>query len=107
MLNDRSSARARATLLATSALALGALGSMASAGFNVVGPTTGRTADVASAHSPNAPGNPMLANQAVAPADQRRQWLRARRSRGARALRKATGTHKQNRRRALAGKGAR
>ena len=89
--------RARNSLVVAGAMAMMA----ASAVSTGVSPT-GRTADVASAHTPNAPGNPMLANQTVAPADQRRQWLRTRRSRSARSLRKPTGTHKQNRRRALA-----
>lgn len=89
----------RSALLAASVIAL--LGT----GASVVSTTPAQpTAAVASATAPNAPGNPMLAvGQApVAPHDQR-QWLCSRRTPARyRNLRKATGTHKQNRRRALA-----
>lgn len=64
------------------------------------------TASVASAHGSNHPGNPMLATQQApaAPHDERR-WLRTRRTPSRyRSLRQSTGTHKQNRRRALAGR---
>ena len=91
----------RASLLAASAVALLGAGTA-----TVVTPaTTQPTASVASAHTPNAPGNPMLATQPTpaAPHD-RRRWLRSRHTPSRyRSLRKSTGTHKQNRRRQLAG----
>lgn len=88
---------ARHALLAASTMAL--MGTGASV---VSTPAVQRTADVASATQP---GNPILAAQQapVAPHD-RRQWLRSRRTPSRyRSLRKSTGTHKQNRRRQLAG----
>ena len=89
---------ARHALLAASALAL--LGT----GVSVVSVSPAQpTASVASAHPP---GNPMLATQQApaAPHDERR-WLRTRRPPSRyRSLRQSTGTHKQNRRRALAGR---
>lgn len=92
---------ARHALLAASALAL--LGT----GASVVSVSPAQpTASVASAHPPGAPGNPMLATQQApaAPHDERR-WLRTRRTLSRyRSLRQSTGTHKQNRRRALAGR---
>lgn len=96
--------RTRASFLATSALALGAL---AAAGFSVARATPSvPTASVASAHTPSAPGNPMLAGvDAPASPDDRRRWLRSRHTPSRyRNLRQSTGTHKQNRRRALAGR---
>lgn len=75
-------------------------------GVSVVTSPTVPTASVASAHTPGAPGNPMLATQQApaAPHDERR-WLRTRRTPSRyRSLRQSTGTHKQNRRRALAGR---
>ena len=92
---------------ATTALAVATL---AAAGIaNVVAPAqveAQRTADVAAAHKPNAPGNPMLAADPTQAPHDRPQWLRSRRTPSRyRSLRKSTGTHKQNRRRLLAGRG--
>jgi hypothetical protein len=84
-------------------LALALLGTGASV---VTAPPAQPTASVASAHAPGQPGNPMLPapGQAAAPHDNR-QWLRSRRTPSRyRSLRRSTGTHKQNRRRALAGR---
>lgn len=90
----RSSRQTLSGLLAAALLGTGA---------SVVTSPTVPTASVASAHTP---GNPMLATQQApaAPHDERR-WLRTRRTPSRyRSLRQSTGTHKQNRRRALAGR---
>lgn len=92
---------ARNALMAASAMALLGVG----AGVASTTPSV-PTASVASAHMPGAPGNPMLATRQApaAPHDERR-WLRTRRTPSRyRSLRQSTGTHKQNRRRALAGR---
>lgn len=92
---------ARNALMAASAVALLGAGATAVG----VGPAV-PTASVASAHTPGWPGNPMLATRPApsAPHDNR-QWLRSRRTSSRyRSLRQSTGTHKQNRRRALAGR---
>lgn len=90
----RSSRQTLSGLLAAALLGTGA---------SVVTSPTVPTASVASAHTP---GNPMLATQQApaAPHDERR-WLRTRRTPSRyRSLRQSTGTHKQNRRRQLAGR---
>lgn len=92
---------ARNALTAASVVALLGAGATAVG----VGPAV-PTASVASAHTPGQPGNPMLATQPTpsAPHDNRR-WLSSRHTPSRyRNLRQSTGTHKQNRRRLLAGR---
>lgn len=91
--------RASQILLAASAMAM-----LGAAGVATTSPVP--TASASQATTPNAPGNPMLAGAGTptAPHDQRR-WLRSRHTPSRyRNLRQSTGTHKQNRRRALAGR---
>lgn len=89
--------RSRSALLALSAMAL--MGT----GASVVSPAPAQP--TASASSATQPGNPMLAVDTAQSPHDRRQWLRSRRTPSRyRSLRRSTGTHKQNRRRLLAGK---